>query len=90
MENREQEPCSLPMLRFRAPRAEALEFVQQLDAAGRLELAEPREAPAGERMNPIAVYKNESIDRTVWDRRRRNHVEYHIRGAAATLLAGYE
>ena len=90
LENCQQQPSTLPLSKFRAPRKEALEFVQQLDAAGRLVLALPEEAPAGERMNLIAVYKNEAIDRTVWDRRRRNHIEYHIRGAAASLPAGYE
>ena len=86
----EHEPCDPPVARFSAPRKEALEFARQLDAAGRLHLARVDEAPADQRMNLIAVYKNADIDRTVWDRRRRNHLEVHLCGAAADMPAGYD
>ena len=82
--------CDIPIAKFRAPRTEALEFIRQLDKTGRLFLSEPELAPKGERMSLIAVFKNAEIDRTVWDRRRRNNLEFHIRGAAACLPAGYE
>ena len=40
-------------------------------------------------MNLIAVAKNERLDRIVWDRRRRNWLEAHLRGGAKDLPAGY-
>ena len=70
--------CDIPIAKFRAPRTEALEFIRQLDKTGRLFLSEPELAPKGERMSLIAVFKNAEIDRTVWDRRRRNNLEFHI------------
>ena len=41
-------------------------------------------------MNVLAVYKSETVDRTVWDRRRRNCSEAHLKGAASDLPGGYE
>ena len=85
------ETCSdLPMSRFSAPRSEAVEFAELIDTAGRLHLARPEEAPVGDRMNVLAVYKSETVDRTVWDRRRRNCREAHLKGAASDLPGGYE
>ena len=82
--------CPLPVSRFSAPREEAIAFAKQLDRAGRLFLATPEEAPKEDRMNVLAVYKSEDIDRTVWDRRRRNFREVHLSGAAADLPTGYD
>ena len=80
----------LPLARFGADRREACKFAELIDSAGRLYLATPKEAPAGERMNVLAVYKSETVDRTVWDRRRRNCREAHLKGAASDLPGGYE
>ena len=41
-------------------------------------------------MNLLAVYKSEAVDRTVWDRRHRNHREIHLSGAAANLPTWYD
>ena len=41
-------------------------------------------------MNVLAVYKSDTVDRTVWDRRRRNCREAHLKGAAGDLPGGYE
>ena len=64
--------CPLPTSRFGASRAEALEFIQKLDRAGRLYLSDTTSCPKEDRMNLLAVYKSAEVDRTVWDRRRRN------------------
>ena len=80
----------LPVARFAADRSEAVKFAELIDSAGRLYLARPEEAPAGDRMNVLAVYKSETVDRTVWDRRRRNCREAHLKGAASDLPGGYE
>ena len=58
--------------------------------AGRWFFATPEEATREDRMNLLAVYKSEEIDRTVWDRRRRNCREVHLSGAAADLPTGYD
>ena len=41
-------------------------------------------------MNLISVYKSPTVDRTVWDRRRRNYLEQHLKGAASDMPAGYD
>ena len=41
-------------------------------------------------MNVIAVYKSVEVVGTVWDRRRRNAKEAHLKGAACDLPGGYE
>ena len=53
-------------------------------------MARPSEALAEDRINVIAVYKSVEVDRTVWDRRRRNVKEAHLNGAACDLPGGYE
>ena len=83
-------PCPLPVAGIRSQRRELLQFARQLDLAGKLHLALPEEAPAEDRVNLLAVYKSAQLDRTVWDRRRRNWREAHLRGAAAELPAGYD
>ena len=84
-----RDPCPHPVGGLRCQRAEILKFVRKLDAAGRLHLATPAEAPRDQRMNLIAVPKNEAVDRIVWDRRRRNWLEAHLVGGARDLPAGY-
>lgn len=69
---------------------ELLRLARQLDCAGKLHLALPDEVSAEDRVNLLAVYKNPQLDRTVWDRRRRNWREAHLRDPAADLPAGYE
>ena len=75
--------CPLPVSKFGASRAEAITYVQTLDKANRLYLADCSECPPKDRMNLLAVFKSESVDRTVWDRRRRNWRERHVAGAAS-------
>ena len=84
------ELSDLPLLRFGADRGEAVTFANLIDKAGRLHLARPDEAMAEDRMNVIAVYKSVEVDRTVWDRRRRNVKEAHLKGAACEWPGGYE
>ena len=84
------ELSDLPLSRFGADRGEAVKFVNLIDKAGRLHLARPGEALAEDRMNVIAVYKSVEVDRIVWDRRRRNVKEAHLKGAACDLPGGYE
>ena len=79
-----------PLLRFGADRGEAVKFVYLIDKAGRLHLARPGEALADDRIHLIAVYKRVEVDRTSWDRRRRNVKEAHLKGAACDLPGGYE
>ena len=80
----------VPLSHFGADRVEALKFANLIDEGGRLHLARPSEALAEDRMNVIAVYKSMEVDRTVWDRRRRNVKEAHSKGAACDLPGGYE
>ena len=82
--------CPLPVSKFGASRDEAITYVQTLDKANRLFLADCSECPPKDRMNLLAVYKSESVDRTVWDRRRRNWRERHVAGAASDLPTGYD
>ena len=73
---------------FRRGLGEAVQFANIIAKAGRFHLARPSEALAEDRMNVIAVYKSVEVDRTVWDRRRRNVKEVHL-SAACDLLGGY-
>ena len=72
--------CPLPVSRFSVPREEAVAFVKQLDRAGRLLLCTPHEVPKEDRIHLLAVFKTAEVDRTVWDRRRRNFKEVHLSG----------
>ena len=78
------------MSRLGADRGEAVQFAHLIDKVGRLHLARPDEALAEDRMNVVTVYKSVEVDRTVWDRRRRNVKEFHLKGAACDLPGGYE
>ena len=86
----EHTPSDLPVAKFAAHRTEALEFARQIYFAGRLYLATIAEAPGDQRMHLISPYKSPTVDRTVWDRRRRNYLEEHLKGAASDMPAGYD
>ena len=81
--------CPLPRAGMRGQRHEVLRYVRRMDEFGKLHLAAPADAPKEDRMSLIAVYKSEARDRTVWDRRRRNWKEVHLRGGARDLPGGY-
>lgn len=80
----------LPISLFAAHRSKAVEFAWLIESAGRLLLARPEEVPAGGRMNALAIYKSKTVHRTVWDRRKKNCREAHLKGAVADLPGYYE
>ena len=84
------EESDLPLARFGATKSEGAKFAKLIDDAGRLYLARPHEAAAADRMNVMSVYKDKDWDRTVWDRRRRNFRETHLKGAGSSMPGGYE
>ncbi|CAK0858746.1 unnamed protein product, partial [Prorocentrum cordatum] len=77
-----REPCP-------RPQGELVKCARKLNAAGHLYLATPSEEPKSQRMNLLAVAKNEPVDRIVGDRRRRNWLEAHLSGGARDLPARY-
>ena len=62
----------------------------QIDSAGRQYLALPEEAFKDQRMSLIAVYTNPTVDRTVWERRRRNDPEVNLKGSTGDMPVGYD
>ena len=84
------EESDLPLARFGATKSEGAKFAKLIDDAGRLFLARPHEAAVADRMNVMSVYKDKDCDRTVWDRRRRNFRESHLKGAGSSMPGGYE
>ena len=66
--------------------AEVVKYCRGWDAGGKLALALPSEV--SDRFQHIAVPKNETSDRVVSDRRRRNAREFHLRGSSQHMPTG--